>query len=289
MNTHTVIRSYPAIGLGAFFAGVTGFVLFEDVFHGASISTGHLQTVAALVAAIAAGHMAIPSLKSRATILPGIGLVLLAIAATLYITVTSGARNAEVAGNKVSAIKAANGAREREEALLAKSEAMLAEANKNLSVECASGAGKRCRGVRATVEVYTAAIAGHNAKLASLPALRVNGYAHAAKVLSSWGITVTDEWLSLNMPFVVVLISELGTVTFLHLGLAHKPAPKPMVPPEPEFKDSDLMPVPVETDIEKRWAAAFKAENGRIPTQREMLGRFPYLPKSTASVWRRAA
>jgi hypothetical protein len=265
---------------------VTAYVLFEDVLHGSPITTGHVQTVAALIAAIAAGHMAIPSLKSRSTILPGIGLVLLAIAATLYITVTSGARNAEVAGNKVSAIKAANGAREREEALLAKSEAMLAEANRELARECASGAGKRCRGVKATVEVYTAAIAGHNAKLAQLPALKVNGYAHAAKVLSSWGVSATDEWLSLNMPFVVVLIAELGTVVFLHLGLGHV---KPAAPPEPEFKDRDLAPVPVETEIEKRWIAAFKAENGRIPTQKEVLSRFPGLPKSTASVWRRAA
>lgn len=284
MKTTTIVRSWPAIGLGAFFGSVTGFVLFEDVMHGSPVTIGHLQTAAALVGAIAAGHLAWPALRSRETVLQGFMLLVLAVAATLYITVTSGARNAEVAGNKVAAIKVANGVREREEALLAKAEAMLAEANRDLARECASGNGKRCKGVKATVDVYTAAIVGHQATLAKLPAPKVNGYAHAARVLASWGLSVTDEWLSLNMPFVVVLISELGTVAFLHLGLGHKRAPKPV---EPEFKDRDLMPVPVETEIEKRWIAAFKAENGRIPTQKEVLSRFPYLPKSTASVWRR--
>lgn len=284
MLTTTTIRSWPAIGLGAFFATITGAVLFEDVLHGAPVTTAHAQTLAALVGAIAAGHMAWPALRNRQTIVQGIMLSVLSVAALFYVCVSSGARNAETAGNKMAVITAANEVRAREEAQLAKAEAMLAEAQRDLAKECASGRGKRCRGVMATVNVYEAAIKGHNATLASLPAPKVNGYAHASRVLRSWGINVTDEWLGLNMPFIVVLICELGTISFLHLGLGHKPAPKPV---EPEFKDEDLMPVPVETEIEKRWIAAFKAENGRIPTQKEVLSRFPYLPKSTASVWRR--
>ena len=70
-KTTTTIRSYPAIGLGAFFAGVTGYVLFEDVIHGASITTGHVQTLAALVGAIAAGHMAWPAIRNRETVIQG--------------------------------------------------------------------------------------------------------------------------------------------------------------------------------------------------------------------------
>ena len=283
MKTTTTIRSWPAIGLGAFFAGVTGYVLFEDVVHGSPITTGHLQTAAALVGAIAAGHMAWPALRSRSTVLQGFMLLTLAVAATLYITVTSGARNAEVAGNKVAAIKAANSVREREEGQLAKAEAMLAEAQAKMAAECASGRGTRCRGVMATVEVYTAAIKGHNATLASLPAPKVNGYTHAAKVLASWGLTVTDEWLSLNMPFIVVLISELGTIAFLHLGLGHKAAPKPV---EPEWKDEDLAPLPAEPDNVISFAKAFRAANGRDATIAEMQSKFPTLARTTA--WRKA-
>lgn len=286
MAHSTYVRSWPAIGLGVFFGGVTGFVLFEDVLHGASINTGHVQTAAALVGAIASGHMCWPAIRSRETIIQGLMLAVLSVGALAYVCVTSGARNAETAGNKLMTITAANDVRTREIAQLAKAEAMLAEAQRLMGTECASGRGTRCRGVMATVDVYTAAIRGHNATLASLPAPKVNGYAHAAKVFASWGVAVTDEWLSLNMPFLVVLISELGCIAFLHLGLAHRAKPKPV---EPEWKDSDVAPLPTETEIEKRWVRAFKDSNGRIPTQREMLARFPNLPKSTASVWRRAA
>lgn len=284
MKTHTTIRSWPAIGLGAFFASVTGYVLFEDVIHGAPIGTGHVQTLAALVGAIAAGHMSWPAIRQRETIIQGMMLAVLSIAALFYVCVSSGARNAETAGNKIAAITAANEVRAREEGLLAKAEAMLAEEQAKMSSECASGRGRRCRGVMATVDVYTAAINGHLAKLATLPAPKVNGYAHAARVLRSWGLEVTDEWLGLNMPFIVVLISELGTIAFLHLGLGHV---RPVAPPEPEFKDRDVAPLPAGTEIEKRWIAAFKHTNNRIPTQKEVLARFPNLPKSTASVWRR--
>lgn len=285
MKTTTTIRSWPAIGLGMFFAGVTGYVLFEDVIHGASITTGHVQTLAALVGAISAGHMSWPAIRNRETIIQGLMLAVLSVGALAYVCVTSGARNAETAGNKLSVIASANAVRAREEAQLAKAEAMLAEAQGKMAKECATGKGTRCRGVMATVDVYSAAIKGHMATLATLPAPKVNGYAHAAKVLASWGLNVTDEWLTLNMPFLVVMISELGCIAFMHLGLGHKRAPRPV---EPEFKDADLMPVPdAETEIEKRWVKAFKASNGRIPTQKEMLARFPGLPKSTASVWRR--
>jgi hypothetical protein len=278
MNTHTVIRSWPAIGLGAFFAGVTGYVLFEDVIHGASITTGHVQTLAALVGAISAGHMAWPAIRNRETIVQGAMLAVLSFAALFYVCVSSGARNAETAGNKMAAIVAANEARAREEAALARSQAMLDEAQRDLAKECASGAGKRCRGIKATVEVYTAAIAGHNAKLAELKPMQVNGYAHAAKVLRSWGLAVTDEWLGLNMPFITVLISELGCIAFLHLGLAHKPAPKPV---EPEWKDEDLAPLPPKEDNVIPFVRAFRAANGRKPTLPELQSKFPEMARTT--------
>jgi hypothetical protein len=284
MTTTTIVRSWPAIGLGAFFASVTGAVLFEDVLHGAPVTTAHAQTLAALVGAIAAGHMAWPAIKNRQTIVQGVMLSVLSVAALFYVCVSSGARNAETAGNKMAAIQVANEVRAREEASLARSEAMLAEAQRDLAQECASGRGKKCRGIMATVDVYTAAIKGHMATLASLPAPKVNGYAHASRVLRSWGINVTDEWLGLNMPFIVVLICELGTISFLHLGLGHKPAPKPV---EPEFDDKDLMPLPEKEDNVLSFCKAFKAANGRKPTIEEVQSKYPSTARTTA--WRKAA
>lgn len=283
MSTTTTIRSWPAIGLGAFFATITGAVLFEDVLHGAPVTTAHAQTLAALVGAIAAGHMAWPALRNRQTIVQGVMLSVLSVAALFYVCVSSGARNAETAGNKMAAIQAANDVRSREEAALARSEAMMADAQAKMAAECASGRGPRCRGAMATVDVYAAAIKGHMATLASLPAPKVNGYAHAAKVFRSWGVDITDEWLSLNLPFIVVLISELGTVAFLHLGLGSKPAPKPV---EPTFRDEDLMPLPETPDNVLSFCKAFKAVNKRKPTLPELQSKFPDVARTT--LWRRA-
>lgn len=281
MHTHTTVRSWGAIALGTFFAVVTAVVLFDDVLHGAAITTGHVLALAALVAAIASGHMAWPAIRSGAVI-PGAMLAVLFLASTAYVVVSSGARNAEQAGNKAAAVTAANDARARVAGQLARAEAMLAEASGILSRECASGAGPRCRGARATVEVYEAAIKGHNAALAALPAPKLaNGYTHTARVLRSWGLAVTDEWLSLNMPFVIVLISELGTIAFLHLGFGHArrriAAPvEPANDPEPPRGDRD----PVVD-----WVHEFRARHGRNPQIPELQKRFPRVPKTTA--WRR--
>lgn len=258
--------------------------MFSDVLSGAPITTVHLMALAALVAAIAAGHMAAPAIRSGA-IVPGAMLAVLFLGSTGYVVVSSGARNAEQAGNKSAAIEAANGIRERELTQLARAEAMLTEAQGRLARECASGNGKRCGGVKETVNVYQAAVAGHLANIAKLPAPQIaNQYAHAAKVLQSWGLSVTADWLKLNMPFVTVLIAELGTIAFLHLGMAHRAKPKPV---EPEWKDEDVRPLPETPDNVLSFCRAFKAANGRAPSIKEVQSKFPDCPRTTA--WRRAA
>lgn len=283
MTDTITVRSMPAIGLGAFFASVTGYVLFDDVIHGQPFTISHLQSLAALVAAFASGLMAWPAITNRQTIVQGLMLVVLAVASTGYVVVSSGARNAEVAGNKLAEITKANSIREREEAQLARAEAMLADSQSKMAAECASGRGTRCRGVMATVEVYQAAIKGHTATLAGLPAPKVNGHAHAAKVLRSWGLNVTEEWLALNMPFVVVLISELGAIAFLHIGIGHKARP------EPDWRDEDLMPAPEEQDKVISYVKAFEAKNGRKPQIPEVQAMFPEVSRATVHRRIRAA
>lgn len=283
MKTHTTVRSYPAIGFGAFFALVTGYVLFNDVWHGAQITTSHAMSLAALVAALAAGHYAAPAIKSGA-IVAGLILGAVFVSSTFYIVVSNGSRNAETAINKAAAIQAANEVRTREEKLLANAEAMLADANGKLAKECATGNGPRCRGTKATVEVYEAAIRGHQAKLATLPAPKlVNRFDRAARIFQSWGLPITVEWLELNMDFITVLIAEFATIAFMKLAFGHKAAPKPV---EPEWKDADLAPLPAEPDNVISFAKAFKAANGRPATIAEMQSKFPHLARTTA--WRKA-
>jgi hypothetical protein len=285
MLTSTTIRSWPAIGFGVFFALVTGYVLFNDVLHGAPITIAHAMSFGALVAAFGAHHYAAPALKSGAY-LAGIILSVVFVAATFFIVVSNGSKNAETAVNKASAIEAANAVRAREEAQLARAAGMLAAAQNTLDEKCVRGKANKgtCDGIRTTISVYTAAIKGHTATLANLPAPKlVNRFDRAARIFQSWGLPITAEWLELNMDFITVLISEFATIAFLKLGLGHKAKPKPI---EPTFKDEDLAPLPVETDNVLSFCRAFKAANGRAPSIREVQSKFPDTPKTTA--WRKA-
>lgn len=221
MDTPTKPRRWPAMGLWAFFTAVTAYTLLADVLRGAEAFTpGHLLAVAALVAALAAGHYAWPELRSGR--LPaGILLALVAGAATAYVVISAAARNAETAHTKAARIEASNTAREAETRQLRAAEVMLAEALRRISVECASGDGPKCKGARATEHVYRAAIDGHKARLDRMaPALPPNGgYVHAARFLAALpGITASTEAieqrLATTLPVLVVLISELAAIVF---------------------------------------------------------------------------
>jgi hypothetical protein len=89
--------------LGLFFAGVTGYVLFKDVLDGAEVTTNHVLSLAALVAALASRHMALPQLKAG-RMFWALFLGVLFVGSTSYIVVMSGARNAKTAATEAVAI-----------------------------------------------------------------------------------------------------------------------------------------------------------------------------------------
>lgn len=226
------VRWWPLV-IGGFLSAVTARVLFDDVWHGAEITTSHILSLAAIVVALTAGHYAIPQLKARALV-SGLMLGLLFSAATAYVVISSGARNAEQSATKATRAVEVNERRAHEQDELAKAEDMLAKAQADLARECRTGKGSRCRGVEATVSVYEAAVRGHKATLADLgPAQQANaGYAHTARVLAALPYVTAkaesiEESLTLLLPFLVVLLTELGTITFLHMALAHRDAPAP--------------------------------------------------------------
>lgn len=218
------LRPVP-LALGAFFSAVTAFVLFDDVRHGAEFTTSHVLSLAALVAALASGHFALPQFRAR-SIPSALTLVVLFLGATSYVVISSGARNAEVAQAKAAAALDTNAKRAHELSRLAEAETMLADAQRSHGAECRTGKGKRCDGIAATVAVYAAAVKGHQATLAELgPERRPDaGYAHAGQVLAALPFVTADAGdiaarLSLLLPFLVVLISELGTIVFVHIGI----------------------------------------------------------------------
>lgn len=114
MCTHSTVRSWPAMALALFFAGVTARVLLDDVVAGSPFTTTHLGSIAALVAALAAGHMAWPAVR-RGAIVSGLILALVAAGATAYVVVAASMRNAETSSAKMAGAAKARDDRRRAE------------------------------------------------------------------------------------------------------------------------------------------------------------------------------
>lgn len=235
-----IIKSPGALALGCFFALVTTATILKDVLiDGATWNLIHLQAMAAMVAAIAAGHFILTACRQK-NLPAALGLVLVFVSATAYIVVSAGARNAETAGVKTQAIEKRNVEREAAREVLAKAEAdtLAAEqaardAIKAAAAECASGKGTQCRGKEATREAakddLTKAKDAESLARGKLLMLGPDenpheGYHHAARTFEAIGFgqtAVTEAKLELLMPFALVLISELATLIFMGMALGH--------------------------------------------------------------------
>ncbi len=297
MTTVTTVRSWPAIGLGVFFASVTGYVLFSDVIGGAAINTSHVLSLAALVAAIASGHMVWPA-ATAGRIVTALMLMVLFLAATGYVVVSSGARNAETAGAKASKATAHNTELADKTTDLARARQRLADAEKMVDIETKNGGcpDKRRDGRRSSCsdwrqradEVRSHVTALENEVKKIGPATPASGYAHASRVLAAIAggdAEVIEARLVLILPFLTVLIAELGTITFLHLGLGHQERPEPLPPKAAPV----AMPVVTGDDVVS-WVKAFEARHGRKPQIPELQAGFrrkdgTTVPKTTA--WRK--
>lgn len=174
MNAHTIIKSRGALALGVFFTAITCRTVFDDVWQGAPVTVAHLNSLAAIVAAIASGHFIIPTFLQK-RIPAALGLAAIFVGATSYVVTSSGARNAEVAGQKAAAIIKTNEERKALIGKLADAEADVENAKaeretgkaqalsdvrkaadeydaakRDAAKECASGKAKRCEGREAT-------------------------------------------------------------------------------------------------------------------------------------------
>lgn len=232
---------YGPLALGAFFAGVTLFILFSDVWRGAELTTNHILSLAALVAALASGHMALPYLFSR-QIISGVVLCVLSISSTTYVVVSAGSRNADQEQfaerqSKINDTERARFSKMRREAEIILNSCAKGTPKRFRGVrcglrdamvrECASGRAKRCEGKSYSVETYTAAIEGYDAKISDLKASKGGKYLYAARALAALPFVHDtpenlETRLKLLMPFVAVLLSEIGTITFLHIGLGRR-------------------------------------------------------------------
>lgn len=316
----TTVRSWGALAIGIFFAGVTGRTIFDDVLNGAPVTTAHLQSLAAIVGAIASGHMLLPVFK-QAKIAAFLGMALIFAASTGYVVISAGARNAEVSAAKALTATSTNDDRHAAITKAEQAEAELADVKRDHSIaaavaakECKTGDGPVCKGKTKTADA--AAVEVDKAKGFAIlmrakadvmkPVVEAHaGYAHAGKVLAALPyVTASAESIQtsveLLLPFAVVLIAEVGCLTFLGLGLGHREAPAPAKVPANDTAPAAAPRKPVtprprgkrgpkKDDKVIAFVGEFRKRHGRNPTIPEMQASLDGIARSTAHRYATAA
>ena len=217
------------MALAGLFLGGTCFVLFQDLIQGAPVSTSHVLTMLALVAATAAGHACVPVGREHRYVL-ALGLAVVAVGGLGYIVTMSGARNAETIAKKAGAVTQNNADRAKLEAEIADTRRDLKDQQQAAATECASGQGQQVRRRVTTADRTLSHLSLLEVRLEKLKPAEVEnaGYKHLAKL---WTVALggeakaIEEAFVLYMPFVAVLITELGTIVFLVAGIGARHGP----------------------------------------------------------------
>lgn len=242
--THTSTTPQRAARLAGFAAiGGALYILLKS-----AIETGHWSTEQILMPVIVgvtilAGHLVTSALRDwRLLSAAGFALVfVLGTGLTVYCSVGQQAKVAEAEGAQ-AADTAARQAEiaadaERVRAKRKAAEDMLDDARRKFARECNSGLGSRCRGIKATIDVYEAAVKGHDADLAALAersdaigpvqaaGVRPGRMAAVLAVFAADEATAREEWTRVFVlfePFAFSLFLELGAIVAFGYGFAQR-------------------------------------------------------------------
>lgn len=220
---------YTRAPLGAIAAGVLCAagaiaILTQDIIvSGGRPTIDHGLQVLIVVLTIAIGHLAAGELRrfgggEWGRLLTGLPLAAVAALASVWCVYqtagrTSAHHEAALSAERDKAARLPDAA-----SRLDKNRAMLEQERRLLARECASGKGKRCDGIAASVEVYEDAVRGSEAEVAGLAPKPVGTSAHAfARVVAIMPGVTADEtaiaaWLLIVEPLGPSLIFELGAI-----------------------------------------------------------------------------
>lgn len=294
MNHSIEGRALAIVAGGLFAAGTLGILLEDVLLHAAPVTLKHAITVIVVAGTIMVGHLAATARTFRhwsASV--GFGVLFLAgTALTVYSSVGRQAEHTMIASATAEAVATA---RARATKGLVEAEAMLADSQRELARECKTGKGRRCDGIRATVDVYAAAVRGHKAELTAIGPVRVPvpEAKRAGELGAVFGLdqAQVEAAAILAVPFLTTLFLELGAIISLGYGFrpvrrvsandnlqTSFPIPEPR-PPATAIPDhrahAEIIP----------WAREFQKKHHRKPRWDEVRGAFPDANKATA--WRR--
>lgn len=291
MHTHTIEGRALAIVAGALFAlGTLGILLEDVVLHDAPMTLKHWITVVVIAGTIMVGHQVHKAWHSGVRV-SAVGFAVLFLVGTLLTVYASVGRQAEHTMVASAEVEAAAQARQRATVGLTEAEAMLAESQRKLAKECASGKGRKCDGIAATVSVYEAAVKGHKAELERLgPAKVATPEAkRAGEIAAVFGFdpVKVEAAMILVIPFLTTVFLELGAI--ICLGYGFRPVrraaqndnaqtsfamPEPLPPArmiEPALKGENIVD----------WSKSFERVHGRKPRLDEAQAAFPNVSRST--------
>lgn len=227
IKTSTTIKSWPAMLLAGVFVAGTSYVLFNDLIEGAKLTTGHVLTALALAGAVASGHMMVSMARDRRFVLM-FGHLLLACAATLYVATMSGTRNSEYSAVKTHKVEARNEDRAKVDSIIKIAEGELADLKAAEVAECRK-VGRQCElktGRRKDKEISLEDLRRKRAAMGTdeVPNAGFKKVAEAIAIIGDMEASQPkiERLLVLSLPWLAVLIAELGTIVFLSSALGHK-------------------------------------------------------------------
>jgi len=297
MNYSIEGRALAIVAGGLFAAGTLGILLEDVLLHDAPVTLKHAITVIVVAGTIMVGHLAATARSSRHWS-ASVGFGVLFLAGTMLTVYSSVGRQAEHTMIASATAEAVATARARATKGLVEAESMLADSQRELARECKSGKGRRCDGIRATVDVYAAAVRGHKAELTAIGPVKVPvpEAKRAGELGAVFGLDQqkTEAAAILAVPFLTTLFLELGAI--ISLGYGFRPVRRVSAVSANDNSQTSFPipePLPPATAIPENrahaeiipWAREFQKKHHRKPRWDEVRGAFPDANKATA--WRR--
>lgn len=293
-----------AIIAGLVFLSGTLAILFEDVIHGAPFALKHLLTLTILAGTIMAGHLMAEAMRQWRTWFAAVGFLLVFLSGTALVVYSSVGRQAAATTQVTATAEELNDRRTQISQSRVKAQGMLDQALVNYGKQCATGKGERCDGIKATIDVYQAAIKGHDAELKEIGWSRpvnpeAEQFAEIAAVVLGLDATAKSKIKAaalLVVPLLITLFLEFGTIQ--SFGYAFRRVSQRL--PAPLRVPAPAQPLPVAFEPVARGGGegpATKAEalddlkrllrrGQTIESQDELVQRWE-ISKGTCSKWLR--
>lgn len=262
MKTNPITTEGRVLAIAAglvFILGTLG-ILFEDILtKGAPLALKHGLTLVILAGTIMTGHLANAARHHR-QFLSAAGFSLVFLAGTALVVYSSVGRQVDASVQTASQIDANNERRSVIKRTRTEAQGRLDTAMKNFAKECGTGKGKKCDGIKATIDVYTFAVKGHDADLDKLGptkavAPEAEQLAEVASVVFGADKARVKAGAILAAPFLITLFLEFGSIVSLGYGfsprrqaVAHLQVPTQLVVTN-TIEPMESLPAPVTASV----------------------------------------